>query len=143
MININLSLRETRKCVAQKFCGNNFSIFPLTFSIGILQIGHVWLNGDICRFTRVLERHSGRFTLYLEDLRATRKQNVRHVTTSHTSRVRRGLKQRVKRKRKKNEKNEEYRKMKKKIFRTEQNAQNKLYLLFSQKSKDLFNRKSS
>lgn len=50
----------------------------------------------------------------------------------------------VKRKEKKTKKTENTKKRKKKeIFRTEQNAQNELYLLFSQKSKDLSNRKSS
>lgn len=138
---IYLSVRISKKLTSRKFCRNNFDIFPLTFPIGNLEIGHVWMNGDICRPASVLEGHSGHFTLYPKDLRATRKQNVRRVIIAHTSQVRRSLK-RCKKKRKKTKK-PRIPKNEKKKFRTEQNAQNELYLLFSQKSKDLSNRKSS
>lgn len=99
---IYLSVRISKK--SRKFCRNNFGIFPLAFPIGNLEIGHVWINGDICRPVSVLEGHSGHFTLYPKDLRATRKQNVRRVTIAHTSHVRRSLKRCKKKGKKKRKK---------------------------------------
>lgn len=68
---------------------------------------------------------------------------MRRVTTAHTYVPRAAGLETKKERKKKTKKNGEYWKKEKKIFRTEQNAQNELYLLFSQKSKDLSNRKSS
>jgi len=64
-------------------------------------------------------------------------------TTARTSRVRRGLK-RDEKERKKKQKNRKYRKTKQKnISYGTKCTKRALYLLFSQKSKDLSNRKSS
>jgi len=87
------------------FYENNFGIFPLTFLIENLEIDHVWVNRDICRPGRVLEEHSGHFTLYPEDLRATRKQSNVRLQLHHVPRAA-GFK-RYNKKGKKNEKKTE------------------------------------